>query len=315
MGCCFSKNNLPTPPGGAYVGGGGVAAPAQVFGNTPSGVWSKDACFANIRRACGGSCYDEGDESEGKKEGRRGVPWQCPNYKWVNVWNNDVKLLSMRMAPSTLYLDVSNNDIKTLLTMEGGQSLVYLDASSNDIGQGGSGGMPNPGSLVMPCLEGLNLANNDIGPHVPSGAMDFCPAVRAASMNNNDIVTFPDDPCWGQIQYLNLANNDLRQCPTLPRCLYLRQLYLESNNLGDDQIGNVCRLIDLPPYLIKLQLGHNHFSPAGIAQIVEHAVGLLPQIICLPFPRLCLSVADRPSTPFATAAWLVVTHRCVCARM
>ena len=85
------------------------------------------------------------------------------------MWNNDIKLLSMRMAPATIYLDVSNNDIMTLTTMEGGQSLVYLDASSNNIGRGGTGGMPHFGTLMMPCLEGVNLANNDIGPEVPPG--------------------------------------------------------------------------------------------------------------------------------------------------
>ena len=118
----------------------------------------------------------------------------------VNVWNNDVKRLSLRMAPNLLYLDVSNNDIKSLEEIAGGQKLVYLDASSNNIGRGGIIGLPAPGTVVMACLEGLNLANNDIGPHIPAGAMDWCPNVRAVSMNDNDIESFPDDPIWPQLQ-------------------------------------------------------------------------------------------------------------------
>jgi len=294
MGCCFSKappqQNFNAVAQPMMRGGGGAthfsasqpaAMPNRVFGQTPSGVWSKESCFGAIRQASGGSCYDQGNESEGKKEGKRGRPWQCPGYKWVNVWNNDIKLLSMRMAPATIYLDVSNNDIMTLTTMEGGQSLVYLDASSNNIGRGGTGGMPHFGTLMMPCLEGVNLANNDIGPEVPPGGMDWCPNARAVSMNNNDIEMFCDNPSWQQIQYLNLANNNLRVCPTLPRSLYLRQLYLESNKLGDDQIGNVCHLISIHPYLIKLKLGHNLFSAAGISQIVAHARSVNPYLFAI----------------------------------
>jgi Leucine-rich repeat (LRR) protein len=110
-----------------------------------------------------------------------------------------------------------------------------LDASSNDIGKK-CVGMPAPGSLALPALEGLNLANNNLGPQIPQGAMDWCPSVRAASFNNNDIVSFVDSPPWAQLQYLNLANNDLRLVPSLSRSPYLRQLYLESNNLRDDQV-------------------------------------------------------------------------------
>lgn len=112
--------------------------------------------------------------------------------------------------------------------------------------------------------------------------MDWCPNARAISMNTNDIESFPDDPALGQLQYLNLANNNLRVCPTLPRCMYLRQLYLDTNDLGDDQIANVCRLIDTHPYLIKLKLGHNRFSPAGIAQILEHARARNPYLFMVP---------------------------------
>jgi hypothetical protein len=172
-GCCSKGHGAPT--GGGYNQGGGGAVvfvpggptPGQ-FGSTPSGVWDKQTCFNNIRRAAGRSKFDMGNESEG---GRR--VWMCPNSKFVNVWNNDIQLLSMRTAPSTIYLDVSNNDIKTLTTLEGGQSLVYFDASSNDIGHGSTGGMPHPGTLVMPCLEGVNLANNDIGPHIPVRSRAF----------------------------------------------------------------------------------------------------------------------------------------------
>ena len=38
-------------------------------------------------------------------------------------------------------------------------------------------------------LEGLNLGNNDIGPVLEPGSLDWCPALRAASFNNNDIGT------------------------------------------------------------------------------------------------------------------------------
>jgi hypothetical protein len=57
-------------------------------------------------------------------QAKRKVPWQCPDSRWVNVWNNDIKALSMRMAPRTIYLDCSNNDIRSLETLEGGCSLV-----------------------------------------------------------------------------------------------------------------------------------------------------------------------------------------------
>eukprot|EP01043_Picozoa_sp_COSAG02_P002879 COSAG02_NODE_68_length_42582_cov_52.351129_15_plen_215_part_00 len=198
------------PTGGAYGGGVPmatpvVAAPTRTWGVQPSGVWDKATMLQQIRQATRGNTYDNGDESEGKG----GRLWQCPNAGWVNVWNNDVRRLSLRTAPNLLYLDVSNNDIRTLEEVNGGQNLVYLDAASNDIGKGGRLGLPVPGSVVMACLEGLNLANNDIGPHIPPGAMDWCPNVRAVSLNDNDIVTFPDDPMWPQLQVLNLANNNL----------------------------------------------------------------------------------------------------------
>jgi hypothetical protein len=182
-----------------------VAAPTRTWGVQPSGVWDKATMLQQIRQATRGSSYDNGDESEGKG----GRLWQCPNAGWVNVWNNDVRRLSLRTAPNLLYLDVSNNDIRTLEEVNGGQNLVYLDAASNDIGKGGRLGLPVSGNVVMACLEGLNLANNDIGPHIPPGAMDWCPNVRAVSMNDNDIVSFPDDPMWPQLQVLNLANNNL----------------------------------------------------------------------------------------------------------
>ena len=181
-----------------------VVAPSRTWGVQPSGVWDKGTMLQQVRQAAG-RAYDRGDESEGKG----GRLWQCPNYGWVNVWNNDVRRLSLRMAPNVLYLDVSNNDIRTLEEVAGGANLVYLDASSNDIGKGGRLGLPVPGTVVMACLEGLNLANNDIGPHIPAGAMDWCPNVRAVSLNDNDIVSFPDDPMWPQLQVLNLANNNL----------------------------------------------------------------------------------------------------------
>ena len=139
---------------------------------------------------------------------------------------------------------------------------------------------------MLACLEGLNLANNDIGPHIPAGAFDWCPNVRAVSLNDNDIISFPDDPCWPQLQVLNLANNDLRVVPTLPRCPYVRQIYLDKNELGDDQIPYICRLIDLHPYLIKLKLGHNNFSDAGIAQICEYARAKNPYLFHSSQPTL-----------------------------
>jgi|EP01047_Picozoa_sp_COSAG01_P027781 hypothetical protein len=179
------------------------------FGIAATGVWDKALCFDSMRRASGSDVFEEGDESHGKREAKRGVPWQCPDCRWVNVWNNDVKLLSMRTAPRTLYLDVSNNNLRTLETLDGGQSLVYLDASSNDIGKRVAVGLPGSG-LVLPRLEGLNLANNDLGPKLPEGSMDWCPNVRAASLNNNDLRAFVESPPWPQLQFLNLANNDLR---------------------------------------------------------------------------------------------------------
>ena len=221
-----------------------------------------------------------------------------------------MRRLSLRTAVNCLYLDVSNNDVRTLEEINGGVNLVYLDASSNDIGQGGRLGLPIPGaprsaplhspgleahgarwgpaagSVVLACLEGLNLANNDIGPHIPAGAFDWCPNVRAVSLNDNDIISFPDDPCWPQLQVLNLANNDLRVVPTLPRCPYVRQIYLDKNELGDDQIPYICRLIDLHPYLIKLKLGHNNFSDAGIAQICEYARAKNPYLFHSSQPTL-----------------------------
>jgi hypothetical protein len=210
MGNCFSSGSSSQAP--AYSGGSGgmaaapmaVVAPSRTWGVQPSGVWDKGTMLQQVRQAAG-RAYDRGDESEGKG----GRLWQCPNYGWVNVWNNDVRRLSLRMAPNVLYLDVSNNDIRTLEEVAGGANLVYLDASSNDIGKGGRLGLPVPGTVVMACLEGLNLANNDIGPHIPAGAMDWCPNVRAVSLNDNDIVSFPDDPMWPQLQVLNLANNNL----------------------------------------------------------------------------------------------------------
>ena len=58
----------------------------------------------------------------------------------------DVRRLSLRTAVNCLYLDVSNNDVRTLEEINGGVNLVYLDASSNDIGQGGRLGLPIPGA-------------------------------------------------------------------------------------------------------------------------------------------------------------------------
>lgn len=234
MGCCFSSDSRGAAPafagsgqhgGGqaAYAGGGQaayagvvaapvVAAPTRTWGVQPSGVWDKATMLQQIRNAARGNTYDNGDESEGKG----GRLWQCPNRAWVNVWNNDIRRLSLRMAPNLIYLDVSNNDIRTLEEVAGGQSLVYLDASSNDIGRGGRLGLPV--GVVMACLEGLNLANNDIGPHIPAGAMDWCPNVRAVSLNDNDIESFPDDPMWPQLQVLNLANNNLVTPPDSLHC-------------------------------------------------------------------------------------------------
>ena len=334
MGGCFSRNggmgNRNSNSAGVAVGGGytqQVVAPTRTWGVQPSGVWDKTTMLQQIRANCG-RCYDQGDESEGKG----GRLWNCPNYGWVNVWNNgvcqparsparlelcspaaappaDVRRLSLRTAVNCLYLDVSNNDVRTLEEINGGVNLVYLDASSNDIGQGGRLGLPMPGaprsrpstdqasrltaraggatgSVVLACLEGLNLANNDIGPHIPAGAFDWCPNVRAVSLNDNDIISFPDDPCWPQLQVLNLANNDLRVVPTLPRCPYVRQIYLDKNELGDDQIPYICRLIDLHPYLIKLKLGHNNFSDGGIAQICEYARAKNPYLFHSSQPTL-----------------------------
>ena len=57
-----------------------------------------------------------------------------------------MRRLSLRTAVNCLYLDVSNNDVRTLEEINGGVNLVYLDASSNDIGQGGRLGLPIPGA-------------------------------------------------------------------------------------------------------------------------------------------------------------------------
>ena len=273
-----------------------VPCASATFGVSASGEWVKALCFDNIRRACGSDAFDEGDESEGKKEGKRGVPWQCPNFMWVNVWNNDIKALSMRMAPRTLYLDCSNNDIRSLDTLQGGQNLVYLDASSNDIGKKGRAGLPPPGSLLMPALEGLNLANNDLG-NVPDNGMDWCPNVRAVSLNNNDLKTFTDSPNWGQLQFLNLANNDLRAVPSLARSPYLRQLYLEKNKLADDSVPAICRLIDIHPYLIRLKLGHNRFSKGAIQAIIAHGQMRNPYLF---HDGAQLNFANDFSTPMST---------------
>ena len=72
-----------------------------------------------------------------------------------------------------------------------------------------------------------------------------------------------DDPPWPALQYLNLANNNLLRLPRLPQCTHLRQVYLENNNLGDDQVDGICRLILDHPLLFKLSLDQNLFSVAG----------------------------------------------------
>jgi hypothetical protein len=59
--------------------------------------------------------------------------------------------------------------------------------------------------------------------------------------------------------------------PSLARSPFLRQIYLESNDLADDQVPAICRFIDTHPYLIRLKLGHNRLSAGAQRAIVAHA--------------------------------------------
>ena len=89
--------------------------------------------------------------------------------------------------------------------------------------------------------------------------------------------------------------------PTLPRCTYVRQIYLDKNFLGDDQIPAVCRLIDYHPYLIRLKLGHNNFSQAGIQQICDYARARNPYLFHTAVPTLQAEFSAPVSTYGADA--------------
>ena len=102
--------------------------------------------------------------------------------------------------------------------------------------------------------------------------------------------------------YRTNVHGSQRVVPTLPRCTYVRQIYLDKNFLGDDQIPAVCRLIDYHPYLIRLKLGHNDFSPAGIQQICDYARARNPYLFHAAVPTLQAEFSAPVSTYGADAS-------------
>jgi Leucine-rich repeat (LRR) protein len=168
------------------------------------------------------------------------------------VPSNDIRTLSGMGFPHLRQLDVSNNDLTSLLGIEAASGLQALDASNNDLRHFGR-------LSLCGQLEWLDLSSNDLtslssAEHLPG-------TLRFVNLSNNDLAT----ACFAlpHLECLDLSDNEITELDhrSAAGCPQLRTLALDGNDLGAGPFyalsGNVGIMFRRSPNLLWLGLAGN----------------------------------------------------------
>jgi Leucine-rich repeat (LRR) protein len=118
-------------------------------------------------------------------------------------------------------LDVSHNQLLSIVSLSSLSKLKILDASFNQITI-----LPNINSLTS--LTSLDFSNNNID-HVT--IVFNHPALINVSLGNNKITGVPDLSTLSNLQTLELSYNKLTNVPNLTKNALLKAVYLNNNNI------------------------------------------------------------------------------------
>ena len=113
-----------------------------------------------------------------------------------------------------------------------------------------------------PQLETLIADNNSI-----TSLINLPQSLRLLSLARNKIAFLGNiESQTPMLQSLNLSSNRLISLEGISACLYLQELRLANNYVGDDQITLIHNLINLK----IVDVSHNHLRDPGFLRILEN---------------------------------------------